>query len=52
VISRRVRTAGLTLLGHSRLLLRPKLAVGRGKTPGVNLASEKERADYSIRRAM
>jgi hypothetical protein len=38
---RRVQTAGLTLLGHSRLLLRPKPAMGRGMMPGVNLASEK-----------
>jgi hypothetical protein len=52
VIGRRVQTAGLTLLGHSRLLLRPKPAVSRGKMPGVNLASEKEKIDYSIRRAM
>jgi hypothetical protein len=51
MIGRRVQTAGLTLLGHSRLLLRPKPAVSRGKMPGVNLASEKEKIDYSIRRA-
>jgi hypothetical protein len=39
VAGRRVQTTGLTLLGHSRLLLRPKPAVSRGKMPGVNLAS-------------
>jgi hypothetical protein len=32
---RRVQTAGLMLLGHSRLLLHPKPAVGRGKMPRV-----------------
>jgi len=52
VAGRRVQTAGLTLLGHSRLLLRPKPAVRRGKMPGLNLASEKERTNYSIRRAV
>jgi hypothetical protein len=39
---KRFQTTGLTLLDHSRLLLRPKPAVSRGKMPGVNLASEKE----------
>src|SRR5947209_11822976 len=41
VAGRRVQTAGITLLGHSRLLLRPKPAVSRGMMPGGNLASEK-----------
>lgn len=48
----RVQTTGLTLLGHSRLLLRPKPAVSRGKMLGVNLASEKEWTNYLIRRAV
>ena len=49
---RRVQTSGLTLLGHSRLFLRPKPAVSRGKMLGVNLASEKEWTNYLIRRAV
>jgi hypothetical protein len=52
VADRRVQTAGLTLLSYSRLLLRPKPAVRREKIPGINLASEKERINYSIRRAI
>jgi hypothetical protein len=52
VAGRRVQTTGLTLLGHSRLILRPKPAVSRGKMPGVNLASEKERINYLIRCAV
>ena len=43
VAGRHVQTTSLTLLGHSRLLLRLKPAVSRGKTPGVNLASERKR---------
>jgi hypothetical protein len=46
------QTTGPTLFGHSRLLLHLKPAVSRGKMPGVNLASEKERANYSIRCAV
>jgi hypothetical protein len=52
VTGRRVQTAGLMLLGHSRLLLHPKPAVSRGKMSRVNLTSEKERINYSIHRAM
>jgi hypothetical protein len=49
VAGRRVQTAGLTLLGNARLLLRPKPAVSRGMMPGVNLALGGERINYSIR---
>jgi hypothetical protein len=52
VAGRRVRTTGLTLLGRSRLLLRPKLAVSSRKMPGVNLASEREWTNYLIRCAV
>ena len=52
VTARRVQIAVLMLLSHSRLLLHPKPAVSRGKMPRVNLASEKERTNCSIRRAM
>jgi hypothetical protein len=51
VAGRRVQTA-IMLFGYSRLLLRPKPAVSRGKISEVNLASEKEKTNYLIRRAM
>jgi hypothetical protein len=41
----RVQAVGVTLLSHSRLLLRPKLARSRGQRPEVNLASGNERKD-------
>jgi hypothetical protein len=44
--------ADLTLLGHSRLPLRPKSVGRREKRPGVDLASKHERESYSIRRAV
>jgi hypothetical protein len=52
VAGRRVQTAGLTLLSHCRLLLRPKPAVSRGMMPVVNLASGEERINYLIRCAV
>jgi hypothetical protein len=52
VAGKRVQTTSLTLLSHSRLLLRPKLAVSREKMSGVNLALGKERTNYLIRYTM
>ena len=49
---RRVHAADLTLLGRSRLSLPPKSTVSCGKTPGVNLASGKERIDCLIHYAV
>jgi hypothetical protein len=43
-----VQAAGLMLFDHSRVLLRPKSAVSRGKRPKVNSASEKERRVFDL----
>jgi hypothetical protein len=43
VAGSRVQTTGLTLLSHSRLLLRPKPAMSRGKMPGGEFSLRKRK---------